>query len=182
MKFASIHVLLYGLAASLATPCFAELSLTSSVFQNGGAIPKAHACHAKGGENLSIPLAWAGVAADVQSFALVMDDETSPCRKGDGACRHWGVFNVPTTVSSLKAGHAWSETPGVVLGKSYSGQIGYDGMCPPGPHEYKITLYGLRSSMPKLEGEIAITRSQFESMYQAHIVEKSTLTGSFSPW
>lgn len=180
MRFGSVG---FGVVLCVVgSSAMAELSVTSPSFQSGGDIPKLHACAAKGGENTSIPLAWSGASEAVSSYAVVMDDEVAPCRKGDGACRHWGVYNLPKTVSSLEPNHPMASITGVALGRSYSGREGYDGMCPPGPHVYTISVYALKGGMPLLQTGVALTRSQFESQYQAYILDKGSLVGNFSPW
>lgn len=98
------------------------LVLSSTAFAAAGDIPRIHACHAKGGENQSLPLSWSGAPSGTARYAIIMDDETSPCRTGDGACRHWMVYNLPATTSSLQAGQAVSQIPGVSEGRSYSGR------------------------------------------------------------
>jgi Raf kinase inhibitor-like YbhB/YbcL family protein len=160
---------------------FAQMSLTSGAFKEGTDIPLAHACAGKGGENTSIPLAWSGAPKETKQFAVVMDDEVAPCGEGDGACRHWGVYNIPSSVSAFVAGQSFDAMKGVTLGKSYSGATGYDGMCPPNPHVYKITVYALKDGMPEVEVDAELTRSQFEANYKDHILESATLSGTFSP-
>jgi Raf kinase inhibitor-like YbhB/YbcL family protein len=176
-------VRLAAACALLPTLVWAEsLSLSSPAFANGADIPKIHACHNKGGENVSIPLEWRNAPANTHSFAVIMDDESSPCRAGDGACRHWMVYNLPGTVNKLEANQSLDSMAGVTQGISYSGRGTYDGMCPPGPHDYKITVYALKNDMPLIAADTPLTRSQFAKNYAKHILGSATLTGKFSPW
>ena len=62
------------------------MTLGSSAFAPGAAIPKKHTCD---GENLSPPLAWSGAPAKVRSFAIVCDDPDAR------NFTHWVLFNVP---------------------------------------------------------------------------------------
>ena len=49
------------------------LTITSSGFKHQGSIPKRYTCD---GENISPPLAWAGVPPGTKSLALVVDAHT----------------------------------------------------------------------------------------------------------
>jgi len=49
--------------------------LTSPAFANGAAIPTRHA---KGGDNVSPPLAWEDVPAGTRSFAPIIEDPEAP--------------------------------------------------------------------------------------------------------
>lgn len=182
MKQLIVHVLALELALFSVPTLAEEFKLSSPAFAAGESIPKIHACYPKGGENQSIPLNWSGAPAGTARYAVLMDDETSPCRSGDGACRHWMVYNLPASVNSLQAGQAMNQIQGVTEGRSYSGRVGYDGMCPPGPHRYTITVYALKETAPLIPAETALTRSQFAREYAAHILGTATIAGEFSPW
>src|SRR3990172_9367518 len=51
------------------------LTLTSSAFENGGAIPSQYTCE---GDDVSPPLAWDDVPDGTKSFALIIDDPDAP--------------------------------------------------------------------------------------------------------
>lgn len=50
-------------------------TLSSPAFQNGGAIPRRYTCD---GDDISPPLAWAGIPAGTKSLALIVDDPDAP--------------------------------------------------------------------------------------------------------
>lgn len=156
-------------------------TLASTSFGDGEEIPDKHACEDEGGANTSPQLSWSGAPEGTASYAIVMDDETPPCGRGDDACMHWSVFNIPVDVSSLGEGEDMAAIPGVALGRNYTGGNGYAGPCPPEPHVYKITIYALDGAAPLLKSGEAYTRSGFEAEFARYILGSETLEGSFTP-
>ena len=112
-----------------------------------------------------------------------MDDETAPCGTGSNACVHWGVFNIPVSVTQLAAGiNPSNVSPNIKLGKNYDGSSQYAGMCPPvagGVHTYKVSVFALLGTAPTEPGGTTITRSQFRSQYSAFIVGEGVLSGTY---
>ena len=153
--------------------------LTSRSFSEGSEIPEAQACRTKGGANQSPQLSWSNAPAGTAGFALIMDDENPPCGARDKACRHWSVYNIPASVTSLEAGQDPAITYGAAGGSNYTGGVGYAGPCPPSRHAYRMTIYALKEGMPPVSGGAALTRSQFEAKYSNFILARATLTGFF---
>ena len=156
-------------------------TLTSKDFTDGGELPRTRACASQGGDNESPALAWSGAPAETARYALVVDDEDPPCGSGDGACRHWSVFDLPAGVTSLKAGQDILQIAGASEGVNYLGQTGYAGPCPPSRHTYNFTVYALGRGMPEAGPGAALNRSQFESLYGSHILGSATIRATFSP-
>src|SRR5947209_296728 len=75
----------------------AQVNLTSSAFQNGGAIPTQFTCD---GADQSPPLAWNQPPPETKSLALVIDDPDAP----SGTFRHWGVFDILASTRSIGGG------------------------------------------------------------------------------
>src|SRR5690606_31857587 len=73
---------------------FMAFSLTSPVFEDGGAIPKKYT---RDGQNVSPPLKWKDPPKDAKSFVLVVEDPDAP----RGTFRHWAVYDIPTVVTEL---------------------------------------------------------------------------------
>jgi len=116
------------------------MKLTSTAFQQGGTIPRAHTCD---GENLSPPFAWAGVPAGTASLLIVCDDVDAP----RGIFRHWAAYNIPPDWTGLAAGYG-PETlePGFMQAINVFGRPGYGGPCPPpgdSPHAYHFRVSAL---------------------------------------
>ena len=166
-----------------ATPTTPSFKLTSTAFVEGSKIPVEYACEDQGGMNRSVPLDWSEVPANTSKYAVIMDDETSPCGTGDNACKHWNVYNIPNTITSFTTGQKVTDINGVVEGKVQTGATSfanaYNGMCPPSKHTYKITAYALKDTMPIVDASASLTRSQFKSQYSSHILGEATLSGTF---
>lgn len=150
----------------------------SNDFENGGEIPSLSACDGINGHtggNKSPHIQWQNAPAATHSFAIVMDDEISPCGVGEQACGHWTVVNIPLGTSQLSQND--------ILSGMLESADGYIGPCPPnGNHVYNITVYALGENMPTLSnGDVGsrYTRSQFESAYGSHILDKATLHGRY---
>jgi Raf kinase inhibitor-like YbhB/YbcL family protein len=152
-----------------------SLKLTSDAFANGQSIPAKYSCI---GRNISPALKWNEPPAETQSFALIMEDPDAPA----GTWVHWVLFNIPADRRSLQ-----EELPitgknidpnAIYVGKNSSGNIGYDGPCPPrGTHRYYFKLYALDQTINFLPGA---TRDQILKGMDGHILAEAELMGTFS--
>ena len=157
----------------LAMSCSRDLShgmtLSSSAFGAGAAIPKRHTCD---GGNFSPPLSWSGVPAGTRSFAVVVDD---PDARG---FTHWLLFNIPASTVSLAEGLKPGTLPtGAAESSNDFGSIGYRGPCPPsGTHRYSHRLYALdvASISPR-----PATKESFEVSIKAHVLAQTELIGTY---
>lgn len=161
---------------STESPASKPFLITSSNFENGQTIPRKHACPENGGSNISPALSWQGAPIATTSFALIMEDEISPCGTGNDSCRHWTVVNIPVATKHLPEGSIGSSG-------ALENSFGYFGMCPPNNHVYNFTLYALKEDMPALNtantGAFGMRRAEFESAYGQYILKKTTISGSF---
>jgi Raf kinase inhibitor-like YbhB/YbcL family protein len=156
-----------------ATPVVKDFVVKSTAYKNEDTIPSKYTCK---GDNISPPYSWENVPVGTAKYAVIMDDENFPCGTGDSACRHWGVFNIPSSTTALAEDLDISTIDGVVEGGNYTGNHDYAGPCPPSEHTYKTTVFALKESMPNL-GSVSLTRSQFASTYSEHILDSSTISG-----
>ena len=151
------------------------LTLHSSVFDNGSLIPRTYTCE---GDNISPPLAIAGVPAGARSLALVMDDPDVPkALRPEGVFDHWVVFNIPPTTADIPEG---GPVPGVE-GVHTRGKAGYTGPCPPleyepSEHRYFFRLYALDTVLDMGAGA---TKAQLLQAIGGHIVEEAELMGRY---
>ncbi|MEO7839942.1 MAG: YbhB/YbcL family Raf kinase inhibitor-like protein, partial [Anaerolineales bacterium] len=112
------------------TPLEAAMSiqLTSEAFASGQSIPAKYSCI---GRNVSPPLAWNEPPAGTQSFSLIMDDPDAPM----GTWVHWVLYNIPLAKRDLQEDLPMTgknvDPNAIYVGKNSSGNIGYDGPCPP---------------------------------------------------
>ena len=145
------------------------MTLGSSAFAPGAAIPKKHTCD---GENLSPPLAWSGAPSAVKSFAIVCDDPDAR------NFTHWVLFNVPGGATSLPEGvRARSLPAGAAEGRNDFEGLGWGGPCPPGgEHRYEFRLYAL--DVPSL-ALTSPTKQQLENAMQGHVLAEAKLTGTY---
>jgi len=152
---------------------FAEMSLTSAAFQDGGRIPYTYTCE---GDDISPPLAWSGAPVAARSYALVCEDPDAP----RGTWIHWVLYNIPGDGVELgKAVPTLPELPsGARHGRNTAGDLAYAGPCPPPgkPHRYFFRLYALDISLNLPPGA---TRAELEKAMDQHIVAQGTLMGLY---
>ena len=92
---------------SFACPAQAEekpmtLRLESEAFSEGGAIPRKYTCE---GEDISPPLAWAGIPDGAKSLVLIADDPDAPDPKAPRMTWvHWVLYNIPADAGGLAEG------------------------------------------------------------------------------
>jgi Raf kinase inhibitor-like YbhB/YbcL family protein len=146
----------------------AQFTLTSSAFQNGGAIPVQFTCD---GANQSPPLSWGDPPPGAKSFALVVADPDAP----RGTFRHWGAFDIPPTMRSLAAGQAAG-----AQALNDGGKPGYAGPCPPkgnGPHHYHFKLMAV--NVPSLGLQPDVKVAELERAAEKHLVGRAELIGIY---
>jgi len=145
-----------------------SLTVRSSAFGDGAAIPREFSCR---GAGVSPPLAWSGLDPAARSVALVVDDPDAP----GGTFTHWVVFNIDPKTTSVGAG---AVPPGASQARNSAGHARYDGPCPPsGTHHYRFTVYVLRSALT-LPGGSALDRVL--AAVRAKGIARGTLTGTFA--
>lgn len=156
-----------------------NLSITQTSYANGGSIPIRIAATGVGGSNLSPQISIGDVPTATKRFAIVMDDETGLCQTGLGACRHWGVFNLPVAKILITEGENLLLQQGAIYGSNYTGSVGYLGPNSASGHTYKLTVYALSAEMPFLTGVPEYNRAKFEVDFKPYILGKATLTGVY---
>jgi Raf kinase inhibitor-like YbhB/YbcL family protein len=150
---AATSVLLSGCAvAQKQTPVF---TLASSDVAAGSTIALKHVLNGFGctGQNISPELHWTNPPAGTLSYSLQVYDPDAPTGSGFW---HWGVYNIPASVTQLAqgAGNSAATLPaGAYAGQNdfldtgaTGGNNNYGGPCPPTgdkPHRYVFTLYAL---------------------------------------
>jgi Raf kinase inhibitor-like YbhB/YbcL family protein len=149
------------------------LSLSSPAFSEGSAIPKRHSGD---GENLSPGLSWTESAADVQSYAVIVEDPDAP----SGTFIHWVLFNIPPDRNDLPEGVAVkAEVPGVSRQGINDARIsGYYGPCPPPgkPHRYFFILFALDRTLNLPAG---CTAAALRQAMQNHVLDSGSLMGTY---
>lgn len=120
----------------------ASITVTSSAFRSGRAIPRVYTCSGRG---ISPPLQWSASPDGTRELVLVMRDIDGP----GGNFVHWVVAGIPPGAGSVTAG----QDPRGERGVNSAGSVGYTPPCPPRgdrPHRYLITILALaRRSSPR---------------------------------
>ncbi len=128
-----------------------SFSVTSSSFEEGGDLPKAHAF---AGDNVSPALSWSGAPEGTASYVVTCFDPDAPTPAGFW---HWAVVGIPADVTSLadNAGaQGGAELPAGAfhLANDY-GYDGFGGAAPPAgdrPHRYLFAVHALDSTAADL--------------------------------
>ena len=152
------------------------LSITSTAFEDGGAMPAVYTCE---GDDISPPLSFSGVPELAQTLVLIVDDPDAPDPNAPQTTWvHWVLYNIPVAVSGMvedTARHGLS--PGMSEGKNDWGRTGYGGPCPPiGRHRYFHKLYALDVQLPDLQ---APTKAELEQAMQGQVVATASLIGTY---
>lgn len=136
--------------------------VTSSAFDEGGAIPVRFTCD---GEDVSPPLSWEAFDLPAAAIAVVVTDPDA------GGFVHWVVGPLPMSTTSLPEGA--SADPDLPQGANDFGDVGWGGPCPPsGTHHYVFTVVSLSSTPPE-----PITA---QAVLAAQDVQGGTLTATYT--
>lgn len=143
------------------------LTVTSSAFADGEAIPARHGCD---DEDVSPALAWSDPPAGTAAIALIVDD---PDARGFA---HWVAADIPAEPRSLDEGASGSSAG--TEGRNDFGRTGYGGPCPPsGSHRYVFTVLAL--SQP-VEVAAGFSADELRSAIEGNVLASGRLTGTFS--
>ena len=152
------------------------LSITSSVFAEGGEIPTEYTCQ---GDDISPALSWSGVPEGARSLALIVDDPDAPDPAAPKMTYvHWVLYNIPTSADGLPKAVASGELPfGTREGLNDWNRSGYGGPCPPiGRHRYFHKLYALDTVLPDLGSP---TKAALLKAMEGHVLEEAVLMGTY---
>jgi hypothetical protein len=152
------------------------LTLKSSAFDNGSAIPSRYTCE---GEDVSPPLTWAGVPETARSLVLIVDDPDAPDPKAPKMTWvHWVLYNLPPDISGLPEGITSAGLPpGTVEGLNDWKRSGYGGPCPPiGRHRYFHKLYALDKVLEVINTP---TKAKVEAAMNGHVIAQTEFVGTY---
>lgn len=152
------------------------LTLSSTAFSHGGAIPRRYTCE---GDDVSPPLSWQGAPEGTQSFALIVDDPDAPDPKAPRMVWvHWVLYNLPASARGLPEGVTRAALPkGAKEGINDWKRTGYGGPCPPvGRHRYFFKLYALDTLLPDLKSP---AKAALERAMEGHVLARAELIGTY---
>lgn len=155
------------------------ISVQSESIQEGATIDKEFVYTGCGGRNRSPQLSWSGAPAGTKSFVVTCYDPDAPTGCGYW---HWLAFDIPPSVTSLKAGAGTDKSPaGGKSGYTDYGFASYGGPCPPKgdpPHRYIFRVYAL--DVDKLQGAgPGTTGAALTFMMRGHVLASGSLTAKF---
>lgn len=150
-----------------------DMQLTSTAFENGGAIP---AKYTGNGEDLSPAFGWTNVPEGTKSFALICHDPDAPLVKpGTYGFVHWALYNIPASVDTLPEG-----VTDYTCGVNDFGEQCYGGPMPPeghGTHHYFFWLLALASA-PELDP--GLTMWELLARIEPDVIGMNRLMGTYA--
>lgn len=170
------------LLATMATT-FCAASALATDFQLGSTELKANQPMSKqhefagfgcDGGNQSPQLHWQNAPVGTKSFAITVYDPDAPTGSG---WWHWGVINIPASVSAVAAG---SVPAGAVQTRTDYGTAGYGGACPPAgdkAHRYIHTVWALNVEQLPLDANASGALVGY--MLNAHQLGKAQLITTY---
>lgn len=157
------------------------MTLTTSAFADGGAIPTKHA---QMGRDVSPALSWIGAPDSTRAFVLIVHDADAAIGDGTDDMLHWMVWNIPGTTTSLPEGMPQgAQSANGMRQVSGTGPY-YRGPAAPssGPaHHYMFELYALDAmiNVPAVGMAVPATRAAVMAAIAAHIRGKGVLVGLY---
>ena len=149
-----------------------DLELKSTAFSNGEEIPKKYGYK---NDNVNPPLTINGIPPETKSMTIIMDDPDAQAAVGK-IWVHWVIWNLDSTTTDIPESCTISDT---INGKNDFGELGYGGPAPPDKrHTYIFKLYALDT---KLDSQKGATKAQIEGAMTGHVIEQTTLKGTFAP-
>ena len=156
-----------------------KLTVTSSSFQPGGALPVDETCD---GKDTSPGLVWSTPPQGTRSIAIVVDDLNS----APPEYTHWLVFDLPGTMTRLPAGFepvggANADVTGgnASVGLNDFKNTRYNGPCPPKQtvHEYRFRVLALDAMTGLATGA---DRATLDRAMNGHVLAEGLLKGTFA--
>jgi len=150
-----------------------DITVTSTAFSDGGAMPKASA--GKGvGDDASPHLSWTGVPSTTRQLVLIIDDVDVPLPRPlfhTVAVIDPGVAQVDT--GALQPGTAGIRfIPGDLRHRGYAGPRPIPGH---GPHRYRFHVLALDELVP----EHVTTAKALLKQMAGHVLARGVLTGTY---
>ena len=150
-----------------------DMQLTSTAFDNGGAIPSQYTGV---GVDVSPALSWTDAPAGTKAFAVICHDPDAPLVTPDGTYGfvHWVLYNIPGTTPGLGEGSS-----NFTSGKNDFGNEAYGGPMPPvghGRHQYYFWVLALDKV---IELDAGLTMWQLLARIEPNLIGMNRLVGTF---
>jgi Raf kinase inhibitor-like YbhB/YbcL family protein len=142
-----------------------RLEVLSPAFESYDLIPQKYSCD---GEEINPPLQIEGLAPEVISLAIIVEDPDAM----KGTFDHWVIWNIQPQ------DHIPENFSNGIQGKNGAGKTGYTGPCPPtGIHHYHFKVYALDKMLDLQEGS---SKKELEHAMRKHIVAQGELIGLYT--
>jgi Raf kinase inhibitor-like YbhB/YbcL family protein len=152
------------------------MTLTSTDFKDGTALPVEYVYTPCGGQNVSPQLSWSGAARGTDSYVLtVIDVGVKP-----NGWSHWIVFGIPAELNTLPRGMNVLPPGAKVLANDF-GNAAYDGPCPPpgtGTHRYEFTIWAIPKTHAVLGIAADAPATALEALIKTYAIDHATLTAT----
>ncbi|MFC1419017.1 YbhB/YbcL family Raf kinase inhibitor-like protein [Streptacidiphilus cavernicola] len=159
------------------------LDLTSTQFQDGGALPLEHVLKRFGGKNLSPQLEWSPPPEGTAQLLLAVEDFDVPMSRPAVHCLALIDPHGLGSAHRLPAGALSAKQPaaGVTVLRSTVGR-GYQGPGPikgHGPHRYAFQLFALATAVDHGTGSAAGRPRAVLASVTGPVLARGRLTGTF---
>ena len=150
-----------------------DMQLTSTAFEQGGAIPKQHTGE---GVDTSPALAWTDAPEGTKAFAVICHDPDAPLVTPAGTYGfvHWVLYNIPATTSSLAEG-----TTVGTSGANDFGNQGYGGPMPPNGHGQHHYYYWILALSEETHLEPGLTMWELLEGIEPKLIGMNRLIGTY---
>ncbi len=169
-----LDAILYHQEAAASAP--ESLTLTSSAFQDGAAIPVRFTAD---GDKLSPPLAWSGVPEGAQGVVLVIEDPDAPAPAPLVHTLAWALQGHDDELAEGALKSPGSGGGAISLGRNSFLGAEYLPPDPPpghGPHRYCFQVFALDKAL-ELHG--SPIRTQVAHAMKGHVIAKGLLVGTY---
>ena len=161
-----------------------SFTLVSDDIAEGQPMPAAQASGmfgVPGGSDTSPHLRWEGAPEGTKSFAVTCFDPDAPTGSGFW---HWGVFNIPASVTELPAGAGSQDGSGLPSGaiqiRNDANVPGYVGAGPPPGrnHRYVFAVHALDVEETGVDANASNAFAGF--LMFGHVLGRAVLTATFA--
>jgi Raf kinase inhibitor-like YbhB/YbcL family protein len=158
-------------------------TVTSDDLTDGEPMPLTHASgiFGAGGDDTSPNLRWEAGPTGTESYAVTCFDPDAPTGSGFW---HWGVFNIPASVTELPAGAGSQDggnlPEGAIQIRNDANVPGYVGAGPPPGrvHRYVFAVHALDVGQTGVDANATNAFAGF--LMYGHTLARAVLTGTFS--